>query len=122
MGVWAAKPGGSGVLRLRTVGRHTGRERKALLGYAEDGPNLVLLAMNGWADPEPAWWLNLQANPSAKVDLATGSRDVNARLAIDEERARLWARLNGKSGTLDRYASLRSRETAIVILEPAGPR
>ena len=52
-----------------------------MLGYQEDGANLVLVAMNGWADPEPAWWLNLQAHPDATVDLATGSRDVTARLA-----------------------------------------
>ena len=25
--------------------------------------------MNGWADPEPAWWLNLQAHPEATVEL-----------------------------------------------------
>ena len=27
-----------GMLRLRTVGRHTGEERIAILGYIEDGP------------------------------------------------------------------------------------
>ena len=32
-----------------------------MLGYVEDGPNLVTLAMNGWDPAEPAWWLNLQA-------------------------------------------------------------
>jgi hypothetical protein len=31
-----------------------------MFGYYEDGPNLVTLAMNGWADEDPAWWLNLQ--------------------------------------------------------------
>ena len=34
-----------------------------------EGPNLITLAMNGWADGEPAWWLNLQAHPNARVDL-----------------------------------------------------
>ncbi len=89
-----------------------------MLGYQEDGANIVLVAMNGWADPEPAWWLNLQAHPDARVDLATGSRDVTARVATGDERSRLWARLAGPFGDLDRYAALRSRETAVVILEP----
>jgi len=89
-----------------------------MLGYQEDGANLVLVAMNGWADPEPAWWLNLQADPDARVDLATGTRDVTSRVATGDERARLWGRLAGPFGDLDRYAALRSRETAIVILEP----
>ena len=52
-----------GMMRLRTVGRRSGKERTAILGYFEDGPDLVTMAMNGWADPEPAWWLNLQAQP-----------------------------------------------------------
>jgi len=89
-----------------------------MLGYQEDGSNLVLVAMNGWADPEPAWWLNLQAHPDARVDLATGSRDVWARVATGDERTRLWVRLAGPFGNLDRYAALQSRETAIVIREP----
>lgn len=37
-----------GVLRLRTVGRRTGEERSVMLGYIEDGSNLVTVAMNGW--------------------------------------------------------------------------
>jgi F420H(2)-dependent quinone reductase len=55
------------MLRLKTVGRRSGRERVAILGYLEDGRNLITPAMNGWADPEPAWLLNLQAHPDATV-------------------------------------------------------
>src|SRR6476659_2396020 len=81
-----------GMLRLKTVGRQTGKERVAIVGYIEDGPNLVTPAMNGWADPEPAWWLNLQANPEATVELTSGVRRVVARAANPDERARLWQR------------------------------
>jgi hypothetical protein len=28
------------------------------------------MAMNGWGAGEPAWWLNLQANRDAEVDVA----------------------------------------------------
>src|SRR4051794_16744341 len=58
-----------GMMGLRTIGRRSGRERVAILGYFEDGADLVTMAMNGWADPEPNWWLNLQANPDAVVHL-----------------------------------------------------
>jgi F420H(2)-dependent quinone reductase len=109
-----------GMLRLRTVGRKTGKERVAIVGYIVDGHNLVTPAMNGWADPEPAWWLNLQARPEATVELPEGSRRVTARAATGEERARLWAALValGSSAYTDASAALRSRETAIVVLEP----
>ena len=45
-GLWRPKPNRWGTLRLVTVGRRTGRERSAILGYYEDGANLVTLAMN----------------------------------------------------------------------------
>jgi deazaflavin-dependent oxidoreductase (nitroreductase family) len=110
------------MLRLRTIGRRTGEERWCILVYLEDGPNLVLVAMNGWADPAPAWWLNLQAHPDARVDLSEGSREVTARVATQDERARLWAKLAGLARNLDGYAALRSRETPLVILEPRAER
>ncbi len=82
-------PGGRfGYLRLTTVGRRSGVERAAILGYIEDGPNLVSIAMNGWADTDPAWWLNLQARPEARVHLKRGARAVRARAAAGECAAR----------------------------------
>jgi deazaflavin-dependent oxidoreductase (nitroreductase family) len=108
------------MLRLRTVGRQTGKERVAIVGFIEDGGNLVTPAMNGWADPEPAWWLNLQADPNATVELAGVTRAVTARAAIGEERARLWTKFLslGSSAFSDAAAATRSRETALVIFEP----
>jgi deazaflavin-dependent oxidoreductase (nitroreductase family) len=89
-----------------------------IVGYIEDGPNLVTLAMNGWADAEPAWWLNLQAHPDATVDLVKESRLVTARAAEGDERSRLWARWRDIDRQLDAYAAMRASETAVVILEP----
>jgi deazaflavin-dependent oxidoreductase (nitroreductase family) len=118
VGLRPAAPTRWGMMRLRTIGRRTGEERSAILGYYEDGPNLVTLAMNGWAAGEPAWWLNLQACRDASVDLVDGPRAVRARAAEGEERARLWARWRDVGDDPDAYAPLRGSETAVVILEP----
>ena len=118
VGLWRPKRGRWGTARLTTTGRRTGQQRSVIVGYFEDGPNLVTLAMNGWADPEPAWWLNLQAHPDATVDLVDGSRPVRARAAEGDERSRLWARWRDIGRQLDGYAALRSSQTAVVILEP----
>lgn len=96
----------------------------AILGYLEDGPNLVTPAMNGWADPEPAWWLNLRANPDATVELPGGvRRAVTGRAATGAERQRLWGLFVelGTSAYTEANEAIRSRETAIVVLEPLGP-
>ncbi len=110
-----------GMLRLTTTGRRTGGERGVILAYVEDGPNLVCLAMNGWAEGEPSWWLNLRAHPEATVDLVDGSRFVQAYAAQGVERERVWALWREVETNLDGYAALRSTETAVVVLEPRRP-
>src|SRR5579862_288216 len=110
-----------GMLRLETLGRRTGRSRAAIVGYFEDGPNLVSLAMNGWGQNEPAWWLNLQANPEASVELVEGRRAVLARVATREERERLWAKVAeypGWGADVDGLAARRPGPTAVVVFEP----
>jgi deazaflavin-dependent oxidoreductase (nitroreductase family) len=118
IGLWRPKPGRWGTMRLTTIGRRSGRARAVMLGYFEDGPNLVTMAMNGWGDAEPAWWLNLQAHPDATVDLPDGPRQVTGRAAKGDERERLWARWQQIDENLDAYAARRSMETAVVVLEP----
>lgn len=118
LGLWAPKPRRWGTLRLTTTGRRTGRPRSVILGYVEDGPNLVTLAMNGWGPGEPAWWLNLQTHPDASVDLANGQRLVTANAATGDTRARQWATWRDIDANLDAYAALRPSETAVVILQP----
>jgi deazaflavin-dependent oxidoreductase (nitroreductase family) len=108
------------MMRIRTFGRRSGEPRIAIVGYFEDGPNLVTLAMNGWADAEPAWWLNLQAQPDTTVELTDGPRAVRGRAAEGEERDRLWARWLEFSDDYDAWAALRSGPTAVVVLEPRG--
>jgi deazaflavin-dependent oxidoreductase (nitroreductase family) len=118
LGLWRPKPNGWGAMRLTTVGRRSGRERSVMVGYFEDGPNLVTMAMNGWSEGEPAWWLNLQAHPEARADLPDGPVLVTGRAAVGEERERLWAQWREIDKDLDAFAARRSGETAVVVLEP----
>jgi F420H(2)-dependent quinone reductase len=110
-----------GLMRIHTIGRHSGEQRTAILGYFEDDANLFTMAMNGWGEPEPAWWLNLQAKPDATLDLPDGTRQVTARAASGEERERLWTQMRELEPNLDAYATRRSRETAVVVFEPRPP-
>ena len=121
LGLWQPKPGKWGAMRLTTIGRRTGREHPVIVGYFEDGPNFVTMAMNGWGEGEPAWWLNLQVHPDVRADLVDGPRLVTGRAATGEERDRLWARWREIDKNLDAYAARRSMETAVVILGPQSP-
>jgi deazaflavin-dependent oxidoreductase (nitroreductase family) len=118
IGLWRPKPGRWGALRLTAIGRRSGKERSVILGYFEAAPAMVTMAMNGWADGEPLWWLNLQAQPEARVEIKGDAFPVRCRAAEGEERTRLWARWQEIDRNLDAYAALRSTETAVVVLEP----
>lgn len=120
-GLWPPKPGKWGAMRLTTTGRKTGRQRAAIVGYFEEGPNLVTMAMNGWMEAEPAWWLNLQTNPDATVELkGGGTRHVRGRAAVGEEHDRLWAAWAAIDKDLHGYAKRRPAGTSVVILEPVA--
>ena len=110
---------GWGALCLTTVGRKSGQERSVIIGYLEDGPNLVALAMNGWDEGHPAWWRNLEAHPDAVIRLAHQQpRLVRARPSAGDERDRLWQRWVAVDPRLDAYAARRSTETPVIVLEP----
>ena len=112
-----------GMMQLETIGRRSGSKRSVIVGYFEDGSNLVTLAMNGWAEDDPAWWLNLQAHPDATVAMKDGTRHVRARSAMGPERDRLWDLFDqypGWGDNLDALSAMRSRETTIVVLEPVS--
>jgi F420H(2)-dependent quinone reductase len=79
------------------------------------------MAMNGWGEAEPVWWLNLQAHPDTTVDLVGGPRHVTARAAQGPERDRLWGQWGEINKKLDAYAARRSKETAVVVFEPRTP-
>jgi deazaflavin-dependent oxidoreductase (nitroreductase family) len=118
--LWAtSNKRGWGSLRLTTIGRKSGQERNVIIGYLEEGPSLVALAINNWDDGHPAWWLNLETHPDAIVQL-TGQRPrpVRARLAAGDERDRLWQRWVAVDPRIDAFSGRRSTETPVVVLEP----
>ena len=82
-----------------------------------DGP---IAAAYGGLDRSPSWWLNLQREPRATVQLGPVTHDVVAREATPDERVRLWAEVTARApGYLD-YERRTSRQIPVVLLEPAS--
>ena len=65
---------GAPVLLLDHVGRKSGRARTAPVLYMREGEDLVIVGSRGGSDAMPAWWLNLQANPTTTVQIGTERR------------------------------------------------
>lgn len=118
IGTQLARGDRKGTLFLHTVGRTSGQPRVNGLFYIEEGANLVVVASNAGADRDPAWWLNLRAQPDAEVELAGRPRPVRARAATDDEAARLWPRLDVANPDYAAYRANTERPIPVVILEP----
>jgi F420H(2)-dependent quinone reductase len=109
-------------LVLHDVGRRSGQERVTPLIYLDRPPDLVIVASKGGTDRNPAWFHNLTAMTTARVDLPGGvSRIVRPRVAGPEERAQLWPQLVEIFPDFATYATYTEREIPVVVLEPADP-
>jgi deazaflavin-dependent oxidoreductase (nitroreductase family) len=110
---------GGDVLLLTHRGRRTGRLFTTPLLHVRDGADLVVAASNGGIDREPQWWLNLQADPHAEVEVRGRRFAVVAGRAEGAERDRLWRLLPRlRFGGYDAYQAKVSREIAVVRLRP----
>lgn len=119
-GAIGGRMGRSAVLLLTTTGRKSGKQFTTPLYYLADGygQNMVLVASNGGALKHPTWWLNLQANPEATVEVRGRKLKVKAREADAHERARLWPMLVEMYGGYADYQKKTDREIPVVLLRP----
>ena len=63
------------VLKLTTTGRKSGQKRLVMLtSPIQIGETWVIVASKGGDDDHPAWFLNLQANPTVEVDIRGAPR------------------------------------------------
>lgn len=112
----AGEAGNLPVLLLTTIGRKTGKQRTTPLVFVRDGEAVVVVASNGGMDWFPAWWLNLQRQPAAVIEIGRERRAVTATKADPERRARLWPEFTERYPGFLRYEARTAREIPLVIL------
>lgn len=116
-GRFGASAGGSKILLLTTLGRHSGEARVSPLLYIDERESVVIVASNGGQEKIPGWWFNLQADPKAHVQCGTERFDVVAREANDGEVERLWAKLLVSYEFFDDYQERTERKIPVILLE-----
>jgi deazaflavin-dependent oxidoreductase (nitroreductase family) len=107
---------GRAVAFITTTGRRTGLPHTTPLAciYHRDG--VAVVASNGGSDRPPDWWLNLQRQPLAEIELAGSKRIVLARLAEDEEQEPLADSFSEAYPRFERYRRRSRRFMPIVVL------
>jgi len=109
---------GMPILLLTTTGRKTGRRRTTPLLYVTDGENIVVVASNGGRPRHSQWWLNLEKNPEAEVQVRNEKRRVKAEEATGVERERLWRLVVGMYHGYEEFQRATTRKIPVVVLRP----
>src|SRR3954467_177560 len=89
-GVLGGKLGSSTVLLLTTTGRKTGQPRTTPLRYLRHGSDYMVVASNYGKEKPPAWFYNLQANPTVNIQVMGKHMTVRAEMASDDEHPALY--------------------------------
>ena len=107
---------GQPVLLLETVGRRSGQRRTTPVQYLATGETFVVVASDGGSARPPAWYLNLLANPHARVQAGPRSIDVRAQETAGQQRIALWQQLTAANRYLERAARKAGRELPVMAL------
>jgi deazaflavin-dependent oxidoreductase (nitroreductase family) len=75
---------------ITTTGRRSGQPRVTPLLYTPDGDAYLVVGSNWGQAHQPAWALNLIANPLATANVGGERVTLRATLASGAERDRLW--------------------------------
>lgn len=101
---------------ITTTGRRTGRPHTIPLACIHHRDGVAVVASNGGSDNAPDWWLNLQHQPVAEIELAGTKRTVVARLADDQEQERLANSFVRAYPRFERYRRRSRRAIPVVVL------
>ncbi len=109
------------VLELTTTGRKSGQQRSTMLTTPwYDGDTMAIVASAGGNDAHPAWYLNLEAEPTVTVRTEDATRQMTARTVSGDERSEIWSAITSKYKNYADYQTKTEREIPVVLLEPVG--
>ena len=114
---------GAPMILVHHFGAKSGIERVSPLVYQalDDDRGFVVFGSKGGAPTDPRWVGNLLANPDTVVEVGTETIEVRARLAVGDERERLWSAQKALMPGFAEYektaAASSGREIPVVVLE-----
>ena len=112
--IWNGVP----TLLLTATGRRTGQKRTSALIFGRDGDDYLVVASMGGAPSHPMWYLNVQANPEATIEVKAETLAVVAHTASAAEKPRLWKIVADVWPKYDVYQSRTDRDIPVVVLSP----
>jgi len=107
---------GKTLLILHTIGAKSGQEKVNPVAYTTDGERFVIIASKGGAPTNPGWYYNILANPRFSVEVGTETIQVQATVAVEPERTRLYDRMVEMMPGFADYRQKTTRVIPVIIL------
>lgn len=115
-GTWEETP----LLLLHHTGAKSGVSRVNPVAYLPDNQRYLIWAANGGAPNHPAWYHNLKAHPTTRIEVGNETIDVVAEEATGAEHERLFATAADRYPQLHELARKTPRVIPMVVLTPHG--
>jgi deazaflavin-dependent oxidoreductase (nitroreductase family) len=109
------------LILLTTTGRKTGRAQTVTLNGVPEGEGFLVVGSAWGSDADPAWWLNLVANPEASMQVNDRVTNVRMETITDPaERQRLWAKAVASMPRYTGYERKTKRVIPLGLLRPVS--
>jgi deazaflavin-dependent oxidoreductase (nitroreductase family) len=105
-------------LLLKTKGRKSGEARLLPLIYGRDGKDVILIASKGGAPADPAWYLNLVADPEVEIQIENKKWRGRARTVTGPDHDRIYAMMSKIYPPYIEYQAKTDRRIPVVAIEP----
>lgn len=115
-GVVGGRFSGRTLLLLHTKGAKSGEERVNPVAYTQDGNRMVIIASKGGSPENPAWYYNILAHPRFAVEVGTEQFEVDATIASEPERTRLYDQMATIMPGFAEYKTRTTRQIPVIVL------
>ena len=107
---------GRPILLLTTAGAKSGRSHVTPLIYADYGDRLIVCAAAGGQPNNPAWYYNIVASPTVRVEVGDEDFLAEAVVTTGEDRAAIFAERCASSPAFNEYQQKAGRKIPIIAL------
>ena len=111
--------GGDDICFVTMTGAKSGRTLIIPLMYIPYRAGVLLVASQGGAPRNPAWYFNLVKHPEIKVSHRGNRMKLRARVASSNEKPDLWPICDQHYSPYAEYRTRTSRDIPIFVCEPA---
>ncbi|NNL84624.1 MAG: nitroreductase family deazaflavin-dependent oxidoreductase [Myxococcales bacterium] len=112
--------GGDDVCFVEMTGAKSGRTLTIPLMHVPYREGVLLVASQGGAPSNPAWFHNLVKNPDIEVTHRGRSMKLRARLATSDEKPALWRVCEQHYAPYAEYRTRTDRDIPIFVCEPSA--